>query len=307
METFKKVFKVITKISILIIVLVVVYIVIWYTVLYFDRKAERPIISKDYQTINYKGKVYVPYFGEISLGLNEKSGTIPGGQSLLIRLLEPDIIQEYVGVDCLYLQNGHGIEYEIYCVEGFEQSINNASSENEAHDTIYEDVVFKDLVNPKIIEENKYYKVYTSDNLKSYYYLYDDKGDIIKEGGYDTRIPSITMKNNNIVRFRIQSGTGSSTALSIYYDTKNDVLSKDYYCVLDDNYDLLIYCDRQKLVVQNIFAENKFYKEITEFKKPLAQKTVEPFINAKIINKNQILVTYITEDNEEITETIDLN
>lgn len=124
MKNNSKSIKVIIKIMIPILVIIAIYVALKYTLLYFDTKSEKPIISKDYLTINYKGKTYLPYSGKLPLILNEESGVIPSinGQSLLIRLFEPDYIREIEGVDCLHLKNGHGIEYEIYCVEGFDPS-----------------------------------------------------------------------------------------------------------------------------------------------------------------------------------------
>ena len=113
--------KRITIILISILVLITMHFALKYTILYFDGKAGRPIISKDYLTIRYKDKTYIPYLGNLTLELDDENGVIPSleGHSLLIRLLEPDYIQEFKDVDCLHLKNGHGIKYEFYCVEGF--------------------------------------------------------------------------------------------------------------------------------------------------------------------------------------------
>lgn len=170
-----------------------------------------------------------------------------------------------------------------------------------------ENISIEDIKNPQIIEDAKYYKLFQGDNNTYYYYIYDDNKEVVNEGGFYWKSPKISMVNDDIVKFRTQSGTGASTSLTFYYNAKKDVLSRTFHSVYDETDELLVFSDHKKLIVRNIFDKTAFYREFTVFKNELAD-VVEPFVNAEFINNNkQIKVTYLTsKDLKETTEIINL-
>ena len=124
-KNHKKLFKILILVIAPALVLIISYVALKCAITYFDTASGKPVISEDYLTIRYKGKSYVPYSGELSSNLDEESGivaSIKGNRSLLVRLFEPDFIREFIGVDCLHLDNGGGVKHRIYCVEGFKFS-----------------------------------------------------------------------------------------------------------------------------------------------------------------------------------------
>lgn len=170
-----------------------------------------------------------------------------------------------------------------------------------------ENITIEDIKNPKVIEEEKYYKVLQGENHNYYYYIYDINNVIVSEGGYYWRCPKISMINDNLVKVRTQSGTGVSTSSTFYYDVKKNEVSCKFHSVYDETEDLLIFSEDKKIIVRDIFDKSLYYFEFTEFDNDLAD-AIEPFVDVKFININQqIEVTYlIGEDLRETTDIIDL-
>lgn len=192
-------------------------------------------------------------------------------------------------------ENGEAVSLEkfdnkIYSVNYFTQA-----AENEILDA------------EEIIEEQKYYKLAKSENLY-YYEIYDENGDVVKKSDKYPKPPKLSMPNKHLIKCTYQTGTGISTQWGFYYDVKKDVFSKTFIGGLYDDYeDKIIYREKDKLIVRNIFDKTDYYDEISSFKYPFA-KTVEPFINAKFLDKgSKVEVTYLTGENyAEVTEIIDL-
>ncbi len=157
-----------------------------------------------------------------------------------------------------------------------------------------------------IIEEEEFYKIIFSDN-KYYYWIYDENHNIVKSGEPLNKKPHISMVNEHLLRFILQSGTGIGTQWGYYYNTEKDVLSRIFISILNQSDDKVIYCEAGKIVIRDIFDKTKYYQEISDFKEEFSEVAV-PFITTKFVNgEKSIEVTYLSGlDFEEVTEIIKL-
>jgi len=162
---------------------------------------------------------------------------------------------------------------------------------------------------PKVIEDEKYYKIVEVDNFQYHYYIYDSDKNAAKEEGTNGREPSISMINDSIVFFYIQFGTGPLTGYSYFYDVKNNVFSDKFGCTYDATAELLIYYSDQKIIVRNIFDKTKYYKEISEFKNISKNQHLPSSIRSACFNEagNKVIIEYLTDDDFTTTTiTVDL-
>ena len=164
-----------------------------------------------------------------------------------------------------------------------------------------------DIKNPETIEETKYYKIIYSD-FTYYYYIFDENHNVVKSGGPLNREPHISMVNNRLIKFTLQSGTGIGTQWGYYYDTKADVFSRIFQSIYDQCDGKVVYREEKKVIVRDIFDKTEYYQEILSFKKPFS-KVAEPITNVKFVNDGtNVEVSYLTGvDYKEVVEIIKLN
>lgn len=189
----------------------------------------------------------------------------------------------------------------------------NIVSMDKFSDTIYsvrycENIIPDETIeNTQIIDENEYYKVMESDNLY-YYEIYDENNNIVKSDGPLNREPHLSMSDEHTVKFTLQAGTGISTQWGFYYDTENDRFSDTFYSIFDEYNGRMIFRDREKIIVRDIFDKSKYYYEIDSdsYTNPLLQSS-EPFSKVQFVNNGEsIEITYLSNDYHEVTEVFDL-
>lgn len=164
-----------------------------------------------------------------------------------------------------------------------------------------------DIKNVETIEETEYYKIIYSDFMY-YYYLFDENHNVVKSGGPLNREPHISMVNDHLIKFTLQSGTGIGTQWGYYYDTKADVFSRIFQSIYDQWDSKVAYGEVKKVIVRDIFDKTVYYQEISSFKKPFSE-VAEPITNVKFVNDGtSIKVSYLTGlDYKEVAEIINLN
>ena len=163
-----------------------------------------------------------------------------------------------------------------------------------------------DIKNAETIEETEYYKIIDA-GLMYYYYIFDENHNVVKSGGPLNRKPHISMVNNHLLKFTLQSGTGIGTQWGYYYDTKADVFSRVFQSIYDQWDSKVAYGEAEKVIVRDIFDKTQYYQEISSFKTPFSE-VAEPITNVKFVNNGtSIEVSYLTGvDYNEVAEIIKL-
>lgn len=115
-----------------------------------------------------------------------------------------------------------------------------------------------------LIESSDYYKLYDN-TLSETLEIYNSKGELVRTITTEEPI-SITMLNKSIIDISIGKGTGLTK--HTYYSVKLDDFSNDFSYVICASNELIAYVgiskdglDNKTLIVQNIFNENRYYKE----------------------------------------------
>lgn len=160
----------------------------------------------------------------------------------------------------------------------------------------------------EVIEETRYYKI-IRDNFKFTYYLYDDKHKITCCRTLDGREPEVSLIRGNILKVRIQAGTGIETVQTYYYDIKQHKFSRIFDGTFAECGDLVVFMKSLNvLTVENMFNPERYYKEISYFKYKLSSTPLPPFSDVQFIDGGKMLkVTYYTANNsKEETETFPL-
>jgi hypothetical protein len=171
------------------------------------------------------------------------------------------------------------------------------------------DVEFDELIMLKILSEGNSYKLYVGeDNYSYYYYIYKDNMTVLDEGGFKAgSSPNISMVSDNILE--LSKGIGSSTIYYKYYDVEKGLASKWYFSVVCANKEYIVYLESnlegdRKLIIQNLFDEQTFYKEFGSFN---FAKATDPVLECKFISDTKIQILYQSgQEYEEITKVIDI-
>ncbi|HBT95354.1 MAG TPA: hypothetical protein DEB24_04340 [Coriobacteriia bacterium] len=146
----------------------------------------------------------------------------------------------------------------------------------------------------------------------SYYCVYGTDGNVVERGGYNGRLPRLTLIDGDVVN--IHRGVGTGIAWDRYYSLSRDVFSKTftYVCAFSEECVAYIHIPDEgnpfgtrSLVIRNAFDRSEYYKEVQlDF-----SRSHTPVLDAGFINdKMQLKITYQTGDDfREVTEVIDLN
>ena len=155
------------------------------------------------------------------------------------------------------------------------------------------------------IDKTEYYEVHYSDYM--YYYSIFDKNHNIVKSGKTPKMPHISIINDKLVRVIVQSGAGTETQGGYYFDVENNVMSDIFYSIFDQNDDMVAFGNYDKVIVQNIFDQNKYYQEISHFSRPFSN-TVMPIVDARFTDDgSSIQIKYLTgEEFEEVSENVKL-
>ena len=98
--------------------------------------------------------------------------------------------------------------------------------------------------------------------------------------------------------------TGKETKWGIYYDLANHRQSEAYYGILAESNRFIAYCGVKKIVVQDPFDEDQFYREITTFPAGLSP-TASPFVGAQFADDYTVIaITYLSGDDYHLETTV---
>ena len=161
----------------------------------------------------------------------------------------------------------------------------------------------------EIIDSGAYYRIYKGNINRVCYNIYNSEGEIVLSEKTDRPL-EINMINDDIID--IESGMGTGITIHKYYGVGENIFSQEFPYVLSNLDKLIAYIDvpkenpfeNRKIIVQNIFDKNLFYK-----KYQLDFSNVDtPVIEAKFSKDGASLqLTYLSgEDQTQITTMLDL-
>lgn len=151
------------------------------------------------------------------------------------------------------------------------------------------------IENIKITDENEYYKVLYHDFMY-YYYIFDENHEIIKSDGPLNKHPHISMINDDILKFTLQSGTGLATQWGFYYDTKKDIFSQNFTSIYTEYNEKIAYCEKNKIIIRDAFDKTNCYQEIASFSSPLSA-AAEPITNIEFLDDGTFVkISYLAGD-----------
>ncbi len=151
------------------------------------------------------------------------------------------------------------------------------------------------------IETGTYYRIYKGDNSYLCYDVYNAEKETVLSEKTDRPL-KISMINDNIIDIEIGMGTG--IAIHTYYNVDKNVFSREFSYVLSVSDDLIAYIDvpeenpmnNRKVIVQNIFDKNLFYKEFE-----LDFSDVDtPVVNATF-SEDALQLTYLSGETQTQT------
>lgn len=162
----------------------------------------------------------------------------------------------------------------------------------------------------KIVNENKNYKVYTDKSGLNYFYnVYNNVGECI-DSGFHTREIRFEFINNIL---SIKMGFGTYAFICRYYDLSTNRVSRFYPTPLEIGGEYIAYFtnipkndkDNIVLVIQDIFDEKDYYKEIRRDFSPMVLRV---YSETEFVNNNtQLKISYpINSSDEIVTEVINL-
>lgn len=168
---------------------------------------------------------------------------------------------------------------------------------------------YSNLKQTQIIDSGKYYRIYKENDNQVRYEIYNPEGKIALSEKTDRPI-EINMISDDTIDIGIDMGTGIT--IHKYYNANENIFSGEFTNVLTNSDKLIAYIDvskenpleNRKIVVQNIFDKNMFYKE---FKLNFSNVDT-PVIEAKFSKDGaSLLLTYLSgEEQTQTSEILDL-
>lgn len=154
--------------------------------------------------------------------------------------------------------------------------------------------------NKEIVASGKYYRIYKDSKTQVYYDIYNLNGEIVLSETTERPL-TIDMLSANIVDIGIGMGTGLT--VHRYYNVERNLFSQEFSYVLSNLNEFVAYIDvpkkssfeNRKLIVQNAFDRNSFYKE---FQLDFSHVDT-PVIQAAFSKDGSSLeLTYLSEENQ---------
>ena len=153
------------------------------------------------------------------------------------------------------------------------------------------------------------YRIYKDNVNQVCYEIYNSTGEIVLSEKTDRPL-EINIINDDTINIKIGMGTGLS--IDKYYSVADNIFSQEFTYVLSNHDRLIAYIDvckenpfeNRKIIVQNIFDKNLYYKEYE-----LDFSYVDtPVIEANFSEDGTSLqLTYLSGDEQtEITAMLDL-
>ena len=168
---------------------------------------------------------------------------------------------------------------------------------------------YSNLKQTQIIDSGKYYRIYKENDNQVRYEIYNPEGKIALSKKTDRPI-EINMISDDTIDIGIGMGTGIT--IHKYYNANENIFSGEFTNVLTNSDKLIAYIDvsketpfeNRKVVVQNIFDKNMFYKE---FKLNFSNVDT-PVIEAEFSKDGaSLLLTYLSgEKQTQMSEILDL-
>jgi hypothetical protein len=168
---------------------------------------------------------------------------------------------------------------------------------------------YSNLKQTQIIDSGKYYRIYKENYNQVRYEIYNPEGKIALSEKTDRPI-EINMISDDTIDIGIDMGTGIT--IHKYYNANENIFSGEFTNVLTNSDKFIAYFDvfkenpfeNRKVVVQNIFDKNMFYKE---FKLDFSNVDT-PVIEAKFSKDGaSLLLTYLSgEKQTQTSEILDL-
>lgn len=171
---------------------------------------------------------------------------------------------------------------------------NNADLGNEMKNTIW-------------IEETPYYGIFEKDNVY-FCNFYDSSHSIIRQEGPMGKPPEMQEVEEGVFRISVNAGASKTTQWGYYYHGGKGIFSDTFYSIFDQHNGLVAYAYQEKVIVQSIFYNETYYKEIDSFSADFSV-AAEPFVDVQFLtSSNSVSVTYYTgTDYEVITEVFPLD
>ncbi len=166
-----------------------------------------------------------------------------------------------------------------------------------------------DISSKTVVTKNKHFKIYRGSGLENrwyYYELIDTTGNIVTSQCTYMKEPNISYITEEIVKVSVQSGTGRKSQSVYYFNTEDKLISPTFEYVLNENANVVVYFDGEKLIACNMFNRNNYYKEII-LKEQLSD-VEEPINNVIFSNDDrQIVIEYVAGlDCREVSEVATL-
>lgn len=159
----------------------------------------------------------------------------------------------------------------------------------------------------KVVLEVNGVKIVQSDSLYFCRFYNQGQKNIRTEGPF-SKLPSVAMTEGNLIRVSLQGGTGIGTQWSLYYDFEQGLFSEVFTGVFDQNQQIIAYATQNKVIVQDIFDESKYYVEIASFQYALSY-VAEPIKDVSFLNDGKwLVIAYLTgPDYLEVYDVIELD
>jgi len=163
----------------------------------------------------------------------------------------------------------------------------------------------------KVISEGKNFEVLDiskGTERKYRFCIYDSNSKIVDQDEVERMEPLISYVDGTTLEIRFNGGTNATCCQ--YYDTSNNTFSQQFWNPALTQNRLIVYMNGSdkdiKLVVQNIFDSNLFYREYVRDFTPVSMPETD-LENVKFIDKDHIEITYLEGvSSVKQTEIIDL-
>lgn len=154
-------------------------------------------------------------------------------------------------------------------------------------------------------DEGDYYKLFSMEDEQYYAQFYHQNGVSMYQKTSRRRVPQLDMITDDIIRYRIQLGTGVTAQSTFYYDSRTGQISPEYYAVQDEYEHMIIYADifdeAIAIKVQDMFSAEKVYLEIKDYPNEINSIDSGRLTAAFSADGKAVLVHYQEIDNDAIT------
>ena len=156
-------------------------------------------------------------------------------------------------------------------------------------------------INESLISSGKNYKIFdiTKDYDPEYkYIIYDKNGNIVMENTTITSEPQISyLDDKGILSIQISAGTG--LCLTQYYNIIADIFSEVFFSPVISKYGLVVFgdfsCNKNRLIVRDIFDKSKYYQEFELDFSPIANPT-DALQHVEFVDEDTLSVIYISSE-----------